>query len=203
MTILLQKNVSFLRINSREGIVEKYGIDESSIKDNHWYEMYFDLEQKIEEQQDANEKQEREIVRRTKRYNKNEIEYRKQIDQLQRELRVRKGYEKDAEKTNAAMQERIKTDIFKNIEDYDKELEKLKNEQMKELARKYKSEVAKTQKSIEEKKAQKGDQAAELKEKENELRHHLELITNIAQRIATENSSYIKKNAQLRAEFKA
>jgi hypothetical protein len=44
MTILLQKNVSFLRINSREGIVEKYGIDESSIKDNHWYEMYFDLE---------------------------------------------------------------------------------------------------------------------------------------------------------------
>ena len=69
MTILLQKNVSFLRINSCEGIVEKYGIDESSIKDNHWYEMYFDLEQKIEEQQDANEKQEREIVRRTKRYN--------------------------------------------------------------------------------------------------------------------------------------
>jgi hypothetical protein len=51
------------------------------------------------------------------------------------------------------MQERIKTDIFKNIEDYDKELEKLKAEQMKELARKYKSEVAKTQKSIEEKKA--------------------------------------------------
>ena len=134
--------------------MEKYEIhDESKIKDNHWYEMYFDLEQKIEEQQDANEKQEREIVRRTKRYNKNEIEYRKQIEHLQRELRVRKGYEKDAEKTNVAMQEKIKYDIFNNIDDYDRELERLQAAQMKELARKYKSEVSKTQKSIEAKKA--------------------------------------------------
>ena len=28
--------------------------DASKIKDNHWYEVYFDLEQKIEQQQDAN-----------------------------------------------------------------------------------------------------------------------------------------------------
>jgi hypothetical protein len=42
-----------------------------------------------------------------------------------------------------------------------------------------------------------------MREKENELRHHLELITNIAQRIDNENRSLIKKNAQLRAEFKA
>jgi hypothetical protein len=44
MTILLLKNVSSLRSYNCAGIVEKYGIDESSIKDNHWYEMYFDLE---------------------------------------------------------------------------------------------------------------------------------------------------------------
>jgi len=35
-------------------------------------------------------------------------------------------------------------------------------------------------KRIEERKSQKGDQAAELKDRENELNHHLELITNIA-----------------------
>jgi hypothetical protein len=63
--------------------------------------------------------------------------------------------------------------------------------------------VSKTQKAIEEKKAQKGDQAQEMREKEIELRHHLELITNIAQRIDNENRALIKKNAQLRAEFKA
>ena len=34
----------------------KEKIDESKIKDTDWYNTYFDLEQKIEEQQDANEK---------------------------------------------------------------------------------------------------------------------------------------------------
>lgn len=177
--------------------------DASKIKDNHWYEVYFDLEQKIELQQDANEKQEREIIRRTKRYQKNELEYRSQIEQLQRELRVRKGYEKNAKETNEALQEKYRRDIIKNLDDYDEQLAKMQDEQFKELQRKYKSDVSKTQKSIEERKAQKGDQAAELKEKENELRHHLELITNIAQRIDNENRSLIKKNSQLRAEFKA
>ena len=50
------------------------------------------------------------------------------------------------------------------------------------------------QKTIEERKAQKGETAQDIKEKENELRHHLELITNIAQRIDNENRSLIKKN---------
>ena len=35
-------------------------------------------------------------------------------------------------------------------------------------------------KKIEERKTSKGDQAADLKDRENELHHHLELITNIA-----------------------
>jgi len=88
------------------------------------------------------------------------------------------------------------------IDGYDGEFTRLRAEQTKELARKYRSEVARTQKSIEEKKAQKGDQAAELKEKENELRHHLELITNIASTIDDENRNLIKKNQQLKASFK-
>ena len=41
------------------------------------------------------------------------------IDELQRELRVRKGFEKNAKETNEAMQEKLKQDIFKNIDEYD------------------------------------------------------------------------------------
>lgn len=49
----------------------------------------------------------------------------------------------------------------------------------------------------------KGDAAADLKEKENEMQHNLELITSIAQRIDNENRLLIKKNAELKAEYKA
>ena len=92
--------------------------DPSKIKDNHWYEVYFDLEQKIEQQQEANEKQEREIVRRTKRYQKNELEHRQTIEHLQRELRVRKGYEKNDKETSDAMQDKYKREIYENIDGY-------------------------------------------------------------------------------------
>jgi hypothetical protein len=40
---------------------------------------------------------------------------------------------------------------------------------------------------MEEKKTSKGDQEGDLKERENEMQHDLELITYIAQRIDTEN----------------
>ena len=58
-------------------------------------------------------------------------------------------------------------------------------------------------KKIEERKTQKGDQAADLKDRENELHHHLELITNIAQRIDNENRALMKKNQELKGEYKA
>ena len=98
------------------------------IKDNHWYEVYFDLEKKIEEQRDTNEKQEHEIIRRTKRYQKNELEYRQQIEILQRELRIRKGFEKNADQANQALQEKYKREIYKNIDDYDEHLQRLQDE---------------------------------------------------------------------------
>lgn len=56
----------------------------------------------------------------------------------------------------------------------------LEDEQTKELARRYQSLVSRTKKSIEQEKAKSGDKAAEEAERENELQHHLELITNIA-----------------------
>jgi hypothetical protein len=40
--------------------------------------------------------------------------------------------------------------------------------------------MAKLKKRMEERKTNKGESGAELKDRENELQHHLELITNIA-----------------------
>jgi hypothetical protein len=70
----------------------------------------------------------------------------------------------------------------------------LKDEQEKDIIRKFNSEMAKMKKRIEERKTNKGESGAELKDRENELQHHLELITNIAQRIDNENRALLKKN---------
>ena len=130
--------------------------------------------------QEENEKMKREIKRRTERYNNNEKEYRQEINELERELRVRKGLEENANKTNRQNIERIDQAIRENIDNYDEQLKLLEEEQTKELARKYKSLISRTKKSIEQEKAKSGDKAAEEAERENELQHHLELITNIA-----------------------
>ena len=142
--------------------------------------MYGELVTKFENQNDANEKMRKEILRRVERFNNNEQDYRENIKLLQRELRVRYGYEKNALEANTAMYENYHQEIQQNIENFEQKVNKLEEEQLKEIARKYRSEVAKTKKSIEEKKAKIGDDGESLKTREAELRHHLELITNIA-----------------------
>ena len=71
------------------------------------------------------------------------------------------------------------------------------------MIRKFNSELIKKKKMLEEQKSTKGDQAADLKERENEMQHNLELITSIAQRIDNENRLLIKKNAELKQEYRA
>lgn len=154
--------------------------DRSSIKEDSWFEFYGNLVTKFEQQFEVNEKLRGEINRRIERYQNNETEYRYEIANLNRELRVRFGYEKNAEATNMAMMEMTRLHIEKEIEEYATKLRELDEEQQKEIARKYRSELAKTKKQIEEKKAKTGDEGADLKEREAELRNSLELITNIA-----------------------
>ena len=75
-------------------------VKKDEVKGTQWYDEYFALEEKIERMQEENEKMKREIKRRTERYNNNEKEYRQEINELERELRVRKGLEENANKTN-------------------------------------------------------------------------------------------------------
>ena len=90
------------------------------------------------------------------------------------------GHEKDAEKKNKRVYEKLKVKLDGQIEDIEERVRKLKDEQEKDIIRKFNSELAKMKKKIEERKSSKGESGAELKDRENELQHHLELITNIA-----------------------
>ena len=74
--------------------------DKKDIQGMTWMDEYFNLQEKIERMEEENEKQKREIARRTERYIKNEAEYRKEINELERELRVRKGFEEGANERN-------------------------------------------------------------------------------------------------------
>lgn len=89
------------------------------IKDDQWFTMYGNLVTQYENQFEANEKMRKEIIRRVERYNHNERDYRAEIKLLQRELRVRYGFEKDALATNQGMSLKYQQEIHENIDNYE------------------------------------------------------------------------------------
>lgn len=94
---------------------------------------------------------------------------------------MRLGYETDAWKKNERMYKKLKGMFDEQVDQFDDRVRKLKEEQEKDLIRQFNSGLAKMKKKIEEHKTSKsGEQGADLKDRENELQHHLELITNIA-----------------------
>jgi hypothetical protein len=62
--------------------------------------------------------------------------------------------------------------------------------------------VARTKKENEQKRMKTGEDGDQLKEREAEIKHHLDLITNIAQRIDGENHVLRTKNAELKTQYK-
>ena len=102
-----------------------------------WYDEYFNLEEKIELMQEDNEKMKREIQRRTERYVNNEVEYRKEIGELERELRLKKRFEEwpQSWKNNAELEQKhmanvneIDAAINANIDHYEEQLKSLEDE---------------------------------------------------------------------------
>jgi hypothetical protein len=123
----------------------------------------------LDAQVDENKKIQEDLRRREERYNKREQEYRRKIDDLQRELRVRLGYEREADKKNRRIYKKLHEEIEGQIEGIDDRVRALKDEQEKDIIRKFNSEMAKMKKRIEERKTNKGESGAELKDRENEL----------------------------------
>ena len=99
---------------------------------------------------------------------------------MEKELRIRKGFSDNFGQGDDKKVMKINAAINDNIDNYQQKLHELVDEQYNELARKYNSLISRTKKTHEQEKAKSGDKAAEEAERENELHHHLELITNIA-----------------------
>ena len=119
--------------------------------------MYGDISVKLESQLEENRKIQEDLARRQDRYMKRELEYRKHIDDLQRELRVRYGYEQNAHEKNIDIIQRLKERLYDNIDGIQMKTKKLKEEQEKDIVRKFNSELSKMKKKIEERKSHKGD----------------------------------------------
>lgn len=137
-------------------------------------------------------------MKREARYIEREDKYRQTIKDLQRELRVRYGYEDDAKERNKGTIDVLNLLINQRIENIAPLTEQLKQEQEKDIKRKFQTEMLKLKKKLDEQKTFAGDMNAEHKEKENDIQHNLDLIKDIAQRIDNENRLLIKKNAELR-----
>lgn len=97
----------------------------------------------------------------------------------------------------------LKDKFHGSIKNIGPKKEKMKQEQEEDMIRYFNQNLNKWKKKLEDQKSYKGDQEGDLKERENEMQHNLELITSIAQRIDNENRVLIKKNMELRQEFKA
>ena len=97
----------------------------------------------------------------------------------------------------------LEKELWDNVDGIQDKIKSLKDEQEANIVRRFSSILNKMKKSIEEKTSIKGAKAADIKGRENELNHHLELITNIAQRIENENWNLMEKNWELKAEYKA
>ena len=133
---------------------------------------------------------------------KREMEYRTTIEELQRELRVRSGLEKDALPRNREIIDSLHNKIMNDIDGIPLKTVKIIDEQQKDIARVFNSKLSEIKNEIDNE-AKKGIESENMKEREDELNHHLELMTKAAQKIGNENQNLKEKNKKLRLKFQA
>jgi chromosome segregation ATPase len=91
--------------------------------------------------------------------------------------------------------------LHSNIDGIQDKIKDLKEQQEKDIVRKFSTDLNKLKAEIENSKSSKGMSKEELKDRENQLNQHLEVITNIAQRIENENRTLMKKNSELKKDY--
>ena len=91
---------------------------------------------------DENQKMKREITRRTERYVKNEAEYREEINELEKDMRIRRGFSDTNGKGDPETIDKINAAICDNIDGYKEQYNLLVDEHYNELARKYNSLIS-------------------------------------------------------------
>lgn len=95
-----------------------------------------------------------------------------------------------------------KNAITEFVDNLQPTVDKMQHEQKSDIVRKFNSQIMKLKKDFEQRKLNKDDQEGDLKERETEMQHELELITSMAQRIDNENRQLIRKNNELKQNFK-
>ena len=181
----------------------KFDDDDDEFSANQYQEKYKVVSDDLNKIKEVNNKLFEDIRRRHNRYIKREQEFRRHIEDLQRELRIRAGYEVNAHEKNEKIISTLNDELQDNIGGISEKVSMLKDEQEQNIVRRFSSIINKMKKSIEEKSMFKGAKAADIKGRENELNHHLELITNIAQRIEKENRFLRTDNDKIQNDLKA
>lgn len=97
------------------------------------------------------------------------------------------------------MIEALREELHSNIDGIQDKIKSLKEEQEKDIVRKF--TVNKLKVEVGNSKTNNGMSEKDLQDRENQLNQHLEIITNIAQRIENENRTLMKKNSELKKEY--
>lgn len=119
---------------------------------------------------------------------------------MQRELRIRLGYEVDAHKKTKKVIDALNEELNSNIEGIQDKIKDLKEEQEKDIVRKFSTDLNRLKAEIENSKTMMGN-TGKIENVENN--QQLETITNVAQRIENENRTLMKKNSELKKEYQS
>ena len=171
---------------------------------------------------DYTKKLESNLIKRQERYIAREQEYRKTIEELKSQItgesmnpfRIEgKGGNLDDENSDGKPLVYAPTQKTQEIVHDYKEIIDMINmiqtdtarlllNQKKDMCKILNGKYNNFQKKIEEEKDKTGENIADFKQRQKELKENLETMTQIAQRIDNENINLIKKNAELSIEFK-
>lgn len=107
------------------------------IKTSDWLQWYSEIQTKLHKVKEENRKIQDDTNKRHERYVEREQNYRSSINNMQRELRVRLGYEKNVKEKNEEMKDKLHAQILENIENITPKTELLKKEQESDITRRF------------------------------------------------------------------
>jgi hypothetical protein len=183
-----------------------------------YYEKWDEYLQKL----DYTKQLETNLIKRQERYISREQEYRKTIEELEGQIKGESmnpfriegkgGNLDDDEETEKPLVYAPTQKTQEIVHDYKEIIDminmiqtdtaRLLLNQKKDMCKILNNKYNNFQKKIEEEKDKTGDNIADFKQRQKELKENLETMTQIAQRIDNENINLIKKNAELSIEFK-
>eukprot|EP00742_Colponemidia_sp_Colp-10_P004954 GILJ01005292.1.p1 GENE.GILJ01005292.1~~GILJ01005292.1.p1 ORF type:complete len:587 (+),score=114.12 GILJ01005292.1:124-1884(+) len=159
-----------------------------------------ELQEKYNTCADDKSKLEVDIKRRQERYIRREAEYRRTIEDLQKQLRSR-GVEVENTEQMKTVQT-IHSKIMDNINNIQGKTAKILQDQEKDLVRAFRSRLADIQKELEMERNKRSDGAQEWIDKNRKLTQELDWTKEMADKLDRANQQLTKENHRLKTQFK-